>query len=210
MKKFLLLFSALFLLSACTSHTNNISSEDDDSDIDISENTSEEESENQDSEVEGGVLAFNHTYLPSGSGSGYPDNQDIGVEGYTFAISSIQSTGSSTDKFPNSIQMKKNAGFFMNKTALAGSITITVLVNIFPQYIDGVPTNVDATACPAIYSAATLEGLGAATKISLTEGTLNDTEDEKTYSLEASQNRFYKFMNDTPYAIYVKEVRWEW
>ena len=216
MKKYLLVLSALFLLGACSSNYNVSPSDNSEEDVSEhseeieSEATSEEESESQDSEVEGGHLSFNCTYVPSSSGTGYPDDQDIDVEGYTFAISNVQSTGSSTDKFPNSIQMKKNAGFFMNKTALPGSITIIVMVNHFTQYNQGVPTDVDATVCPAIYSATTLEGLGAATKVNLTQGTLNEAQGEMTYSLEGSQNRFYKFMNDTSYAIYLKEVSWSW
>ena len=222
MKKYLLLFSALFLLSACASNSNK-PSDTSDSEEDVSENSevieSEEGPESQESEPsiseeESETEAENdfildYSSFPAQTGSGYPADQDITSEGYSFHVSNCcQNTG----KFSpiSVIQMRKQNAYFYNTVALNGKLTIEVMVNTFTDYQNG-GVEVDATICPTIYRASTQSGLESASPINITQGTLNEEGNIKTFVLNTESGvSYFKLANESSYAQYIRSVTWSW
>ena len=208
MKKIIFCLPLILALSGCFNVPNNSNeplSEDEESESGLLPNESEEETSESESNSESrNSLEVNSSYFPGPVGSGYPADQEIDVEGYKFDISYCLGTTSNA-KFGDSIQMKKRDGYFTNKTALQGTITVVININIVSN------TGQDLTECPTIYAASTLEGVGSANALNKPTGT-DDSEGEfRTFIFTPSNDlHYFKVKDDSSNAIYIKTITWNW
>ena len=177
-----------------TSTKENDSSSEEESISEVESIESETPSEGSGSEEIFTEVSFTPDFAPSPVSSGYPDDQVINVNNYSFFVSEMVLNNGKYKT--DTIQMKKGTSYLYNKTPLHGKLIITLLKNV--------TTAGDYTGYFNVYV-----GNNENPTSSLLEGTKNEDETTVTYTyLDAVKYSYFTIKNESDYATYTLSFTW--